>query len=127
MSSSNFPPRRASARFVTRTEHLVTIGAEPNPANQQVLPMMRAGRFNMLSAAAQLDYKARVMTALDELPMKPLEADIRHYMAVAPSCEQRPGQVPPCCTPRLMLMFSSPLTNHTSHVRRRSVRFEAPH
>ena len=109
---STFGPQATlGVRRVMRAEHLMTVGGEPNPANRQVLPTMRVGRFTRLSRQEQRDWVTATVNTAVELPMKPAEDDIRHYMGAAPSCE-----LP------TRLTFSSPPTHHTSHVRRRSVR-----
>ena len=105
------PPAALGVRRVMRAEHLMTVGGEPNPANRQVLPTMRVSQFTRLSGQAQRDWVTAVVNAAIELPMKPAEADIRHYMGAAPSCKLPTRRT-----------FSSPPTHHTSHVRRRSVR-----
>ena len=85
------PARWAQAtlgvRRVMRAEHLMTVGGEPNPANRQVLPTMRVSQFTRLSGQAQRDWVTATVNAAVELPTKPAEADIRHYMGAAPSCK----------------------------------------
>ena len=105
------PPAALGVRRVMRAEHLMTVGGEPNPASRQVLPTMRVSQFTRLSGQAQRDWMTATVNAAVELPMKPAEADIRHYMGAAPSCKLPTRRT-----------FSSPPTHHTSHVRRRSVR-----
>ena len=46
----------ARQRHARTLQHLVTVGGEPNPANRQVLPTMRVGRFTRLSGQEQCDW-----------------------------------------------------------------------